>query len=85
MIEYMSGAVTVGYMMAAALLARLSLRRRDRLLLALAIAFTLFTVNQILALWLTDADEHVGYAYLLRVVGFVLVLAAIIDKYSHVR
>ena len=40
MIEYLSGAVTVGFIVASALFMRLWRRRRDRLLLALAIAFT---------------------------------------------
>ena len=33
-----------------------------------------------IALWLGAADERIGYAYLLRVIGFVLILVAIIDK-----
>jgi hypothetical protein len=30
--------------------------------------------------WLGAADERVGYTYLLRVIGFVIILAAIVDK-----
>jgi len=36
--------------------------------------------NQLLASWLGIAHEAVGYTYLLRVVGFLLILGAIIDK-----
>jgi hypothetical protein len=85
MIEYLSGAVTVGFIVASALFMRLWHRRRDRLLLALAIAFTLLAVNQMLALWLTDGHARVGYAYLLRVFGFLLVLAAIADWNRRIR
>jgi hypothetical protein len=40
----------------------------------------LLALNQALAQWLGAADERVGYTYLLRVIGFVLILAAIVDK-----
>ena len=40
----------------------------------------LLAINQALAQWLGAADERVGYTYLLRVLGFVLILAAIVDK-----
>jgi hypothetical protein len=52
----------------------------DRLFLAFAIAFALLALNQGLAQWLGAADERVGYTYLLRIVGFILILVAIIDK-----
>jgi hypothetical protein len=37
-------------------------------------------LNQALAQWLGAADERVSYTYMLRVLGFVLILGAIIDK-----
>lgn len=80
MIEYLSGAVTLGYLVAALFFARFWKRTRDRLFVAFAIAFLLLALNQALAQWLGAADERVGYTYLLRVLGFVLILAAIIDK-----
>jgi hypothetical protein len=42
----------------------------DRLFLAFGVAFVLLALNQALAWWLGDADERVGYTYLLRVLGF---------------
>ena len=80
MIEYLSGAVTLGYLVAALFFARFWKRTRDRLFVAFAIAFVLLALNQALAQWLGAADERVGYTYLLRVLGFVLILAAIVDK-----
>jgi len=79
-IEYISGAVTLGYLIAALFFARFWKRTRDRLFVAFAIAFVLLALNQALAQWLGAADERVGYTYLLRVLGFVLILAAIVDK-----
>jgi peptidoglycan/LPS O-acetylase OafA/YrhL len=79
-IEYISGAVTLGYLIAALFFARFWKRTRDRLFVSFAVAFVLLALNQALAQWLGAADERVGYTYLLRVLGFVLILAAIVDK-----
>ncbi len=80
MIEFMSGALTLGFIVAALFFLRFWRRTRDRLFLAFAIAFVLLALNQALAQWLGAADERVGYTYLLRVIGFVLILAAVVDK-----
>jgi len=80
MIEFLSGAVTFGYLVAALFFARFWKKTGDRLFVAFAIAFVLLALNQALAQWLGAADERVAYTYLLRVLGFVLILAAIVDK-----
>ena len=80
MIEFVSGAIAMGYLIAAGFFARFWRITRDRLFLAFAVAFLLLALNQALAQWLGAADERVGYTYLLRVLGFVLILGAIIDK-----
>ena len=80
MIEFLSGAVTMGFIVASMLFARFWRRTSDRLFLAFAVAFVLLALNQALAQWLGAADERVGYTYLLRVLGFALILGAIIDK-----
>jgi hypothetical protein len=79
-IEFMSGALALGFVVAALFFLRFWRRTRDRLFLAFAIAFALLALNQALAQWLGAADERVGYTYLLRVIGFVLILAAVVDK-----
>ena len=80
MIEFLSGAVTMGYLTAALFFIRFWQKSRDRLFLAFAVAFVLLALNQCIALWLGAADERIGYTYMLRVLGFVLILAAIVDK-----
>jgi hypothetical protein len=80
MIEFMSGALTLGYAVAGLFFLRFWRRTRDRLFFAFAIAFVLLALNQALAQWLGAADERVGYTYVLRVIGFLLILAAIVDK-----
>ena len=80
MIEFLSGALTLGFLVAAVFFLRFWRRTSDRLFLAFAVAFFLLAVNQALAQWLGAADERVGYTYVLRVIGFVLILLAIVDK-----
>ena len=80
MIEYLSGAVTLGYVISALFFLRFWRRTSDRLFFAFAIAFALFALNQAAAQWLGAADERVGYTYVLRVAGFCFILWAIIDK-----
>ena len=85
MIEFLSGAVTMGFVVAAVFFLRFWRRTADRLFLAFAVAFFLLALNQALAQWLGAADERVGYTYVLRVIGFVLILCAIVDKNLHSR
>lgn len=80
MIEFVSGLITMGFLVAAGFFARFWRQTADRLFLAFAIAFVLLALNQALAQWLGAADERVAYTYLLRVLGFILILVAIIDK-----
>jgi hypothetical protein len=80
MIEFMSGAVTLGFVVAALFFLRFWRMTADRLFLAFAAAFFLLALSQGLAAWLGAGDERVGYTYLLRVFGFVVILSAIIDK-----
>lgn len=83
MIEFLSGAVTMGFLVAAGFFARFWRQTGERLFLAFAAAFVLLALNQALAQWLGAADERVAYTYLLRVLGFVLILVAIVDKNLH--
>ena len=80
MIEFLSGAATFGYVIAVVFFLRFWRHTADRLFLAFAVAFALLALNQGLAQWVGAADERVAYIYLLRVLGFVLILAGIVDK-----
>ena len=80
MTEFLSGAVTLGYFIAAVFFLRFWRRTRDRLFLAFAIAFVLFALNQGLVSLLEVDSEPTSFMYVLRVLGFLLILAAIVDK-----
>lgn len=70
----------MGALVASLFFVRFWRKTGDRFFLAFALAFLLLGLNQALAQWIGAADERAGYTYLLRVVAFVLILAAIIDK-----
>ena len=80
LVNYLSGAVTLGFLVAAGFFLRFWRRTHDRLFLAFAAAFTLLAMNQLLATFLGAGDELTPYTYVLRVLGFVLILLAIVDK-----
>lgn len=80
MVDFLSGAVTLTYIVAAAYFVRFWRRTAERLFLGFACAFVLFALYQWLLFMLGAADERGNYAYLLRVIGFLVILAAIIDK-----
>ena len=77
---YLGGAITLGYLVAALFFLRFWRKTSDRLFLAFAAAFVLLALNQVFATFLGAGDERTVYAYLLRVLGFVLILWAIVDK-----
>ncbi|HUS24276.1 MAG TPA: DUF5985 family protein [Candidatus Binatia bacterium] len=80
MIEFLSGAVTMGFVVAAGFFLSFWRKTGDRLFLAFAAAFVLFALNQALAAGLTVMLEPASLVYGLRVLGFILILAAIVDK-----
>jgi hypothetical protein len=80
MIDFLAGAVTLGYSVAAVFFLRFWRKTADRLFLAFGAAFALLAVNQVLAAVLEFGDERTPYVYSLRVLGFLLILWAVIDK-----
>jgi hypothetical protein len=80
MIEFLSGAVTAGYLVAAGFFWRFFRKTHDRLFVAFCAAFLLFALNQALVTLLTVPFEPESLVYVLRLLGFVVILAAILDK-----
>jgi peptidoglycan/LPS O-acetylase OafA/YrhL len=80
MIEFLSGAVTMGFVVAVLLFLRSWRRTSDKLFFWFAVAFALLALNQASAQWLGAADESVNYTYLLRVLGFLVILFAFFEK-----
>ena len=80
MIEFLSGAVTLAFLLSAVFFLRFWRKTSDRLFLAFAVAFVLFALNQGFAHVLSVYHESTSFIYVLRVLGFLLILAAILDK-----
>ena len=80
LIDFLAGAVTLGFVVAAAFFLRFWRRTSDRLFLAFGAAFVLLALNQVLATFLGAGAELTPYTYILRVLGFLLILFAIVDK-----
>jgi hypothetical protein len=80
MIEFLAGAVTVGYLIAAGFFARYWRKTGERLFLIFAVAFVLLALNQALAHVLAVVSEPSSFVYGLRALAFLLILLAIIDK-----
>jgi hypothetical protein len=60
--------------------ARLSRATRDRLYAAFAVAFVLLGVNWTLLGMQTAGGDHSALAFLPRLLAFLLIIAAIVDK-----
>jgi Family of unknown function (DUF5985) len=80
MIQFLAGAVTLAYILAAIYFLRFWRKTSDRLFINFSLAFGLFALNQLVVSGLWAADERRNYAYVLRILGFVLILFAIVDK-----
>lgn len=55
-------------------------KTKDRFFLLFAAAFWLMTANRIVLFWMGDASEHQELAYISRLVAFLLIIFAIVDK-----
>ena len=80
MIEFLSGAIAMAFFVSGMYFLRFWRKTNDRLFLSFAVAFWLMAANQTIVSLLGAADERSGYAYILRVLGFVIILFAIADK-----
>ena len=79
-IAFLAGAVTMGYLVAALFFLRFWTRSRDTLFLAFAGAFALLAVNQALVVLSGTPREEQGWIYLIRLLGYLLIIAAIVRK-----
>ena len=80
LIPFLSGAVVAGCLLAALFFLRFWKRTRDGLFLAFAWAFFLLGLGQALLALAHVPDEERSWLYLIRLLAFALILAAIIRK-----
>jgi hypothetical protein len=76
----LSGVLIGGYSVAALFFLRFWRTSRDRLFLYFAAAFALLTVHRIMLSWAVESGGNTILFYVVRLVAFVLILFAIVDK-----
>lgn len=79
--QYLSGCITTAFLVLGAYFLRFWRRTGDRLFVFFSVAFLLFAVERVVfALTTAPNSESNAGIYLLRLAGFVVILAAIVDK-----
>jgi membrane-associated PAP2 superfamily phosphatase len=78
--DFLSGAITLGFLVAGLFFLRFWRRTQDDLFLAFAIAFALLGVGQAIQAFANIPQEERSYIYLIRLAAFTLILVAIARK-----
>ena len=79
-VAFLNGGVATSYLVASVFFLRFWRKTRDRLFLSFSAAFVLLATNLLIVVTLGVEDERTGYSYILRVLGFLLILWAILRK-----
>jgi hypothetical protein len=82
---FLWGALTMAGLTAALLFLKFWRLTRDRLFLFFALAFCALALNWCTLAMLNAQGEGHQYVYLIRLVGFVLIIIGIVDKNRRVR
>jgi len=85
LIDFLSGAVAFGYVIAGIFFLRFWQRSRDSLFLAFAVAFGLLGLGQTILALANLRTEEQSSLYLIRLSAFLLILFAIVRKNRNQR
>jgi len=80
MADFLSGIITMGFLISALFFLRFWWRTSDGLFAAFALAFLLFALNQALITGIETSRDEKSLVYLLRLAGFALIIAAVVRK-----
>ncbi len=78
--DFLSGAVSLGFIVCALFFLRFWRRTRDGLFMAFALAFSLLGLGQAILALANIPTEERGSIYLIRLAAFALILIAIVRK-----
>jgi hypothetical protein len=78
--DFLSGSITLGFVLAGIFFLRFWRRTADPLFLAFAIAFALLGLGQAIQALANIPQEERSYIYLIRLAAFTIILAAIMRK-----
>jgi hypothetical protein len=79
-VAFLAGMIAMAHLVAGLFFVKFWRRTRDRLFLAFAIAFWLLGLNQALVGLSGAPPEDQGVYYILRLLGFLLIIVAIVAK-----
>jgi Family of unknown function (DUF5985) len=80
MAVFASGFLAAAFLIAALFFVKFWTRTRDALFLAFAVGFVLFAAEHVLLVVLDALREERTWLYLVRLVGFLLIIAGIVVK-----
>jgi hypothetical protein len=83
--QFMSGGIFVGMLLAALFFFRFWKRTGDRLFLLFGFSFGIHSAERLLLFWVSETNEMRPYIYLIRLLAFLVIIAAIVDKNRHPR
>ncbi len=78
--DFLSGAITLGFLIAGVFFLRFWKRTDDSLFLAFAVAFALLGLGQAIQALANIPEEERSYIFLIRLAAFIIILAAIVRK-----
>jgi uncharacterized protein DUF5985 len=77
---FVSGLITMGYLVIGVFFMRFWRRTHDRLFMIFGIAFWLLALNYVMFALSGDAARETGWAYLIRLAAFCLIIFTIVLK-----
>jgi hypothetical protein len=78
--DFVSGMITLGFLIAGLFFLRFWWRTNDGLFVAFAVAFTLLGLGQAVQALADIPQEERSYLFLIRLAAFTIILAAIVRK-----
>lgn len=78
--DFLSGAITLGFLVAGVFFLRFWRRTSDGLFLAFALAFALLGAGQAIQALASITQEERSYIFLIRLAAFTIILTAIVRK-----
>lgn len=83
--DFLLGATTMGCLTIAVFFARFWRETADQFFALFSLAFAVFAVNRFVLLFLDEEDEARTWVYLVRLLAFALIIAAIVQKNRPAR
>lgn len=80
MLHFSAGLITMGFLVITLFFLKFWRRTGDLLFLAFAVSFSLLALNQALTILIDVARDERSYLYLLRLVAFLIIIAAVVHK-----